>query len=333
MASIRKKGDLQWHVQIRKKGFPPVTKTFTSRVDAEAWAAVTESEMVRGVFQDRTEAEHTTVGDVIKQFTVEYAPFHYRKREDKKEAWRYQCAHLKEKLGSYSLATLDQKLVSGYRNERLKDVSESTVRKELYMLSKVIRFAEVEAGIALPRGNPVLKIRKPSDGKSRDRRLSAEEWSKLETECKRSRNAYLWPAVELALETSMRQGEILDLTWENIDMKRRLAFIEKTKNGDARGVPFSSRAIALLERLPRSIKGAVFPVQRLTLYHAFHAAVVRAEIEDFTFHDLRHEALSRLAERGDFTVLELAAVSGHKTLQMLKRYTHLQAENLAIKLG
>jgi integrase len=333
MASIRKKGDLQWHVQIRKKGFPSVTKTFCTRTDAEAWAAVTESEMVRGVFQDRTEAEHTTVSDVIDRFKVEYAPYHYRKRVDQKEAWRYQCAHLKKKLGAYSLAKLDQKLVSGYRNDRLKEVGESTVRKEMYMLSKVLKFAEIEIGIALPRGNPVLKIRKPADGRSRDRRLTAEEWNKFEKECKGSRNTHLWPAVELALETSMRQGEILGLCWEDIDIKRRLAFLENTKNGEGRGVPFSSRAIAILEGLPRSVKGGVFPVQRLTLYHAFHAAVVRAEIKDFTFHDLRHEALSRLAERGDFTVLELAAVSGHKTLQMLKRYTHLQAENLAIKLG
>jgi integrase len=333
MATIRKKGDLQWHVQVRKKGFPSVTKTFNTRADAEAWATVTESEMVRGMFQDRTEAEHTTIRDIINRFTMEFAPHHYRKRADQKEAWRYQCVHLKDRLGMYSLASLDQKLVAGYRDGRLKDVSESTVRKELYMLSKVLHFAETEAGITLPRGNPVFKIRKPADGRSRDRRLTKEEWTKFETECKSSRNVYLWPAVELAVETSMRQGELLGLRWEHIDMKRRLAFLEITKNGEARGVPFSSRAMKVLEGLPRSIQGNVLPVQRMTLYHVFHAAVVRAEIKDFTFHDLRHEALSRLAERGDFTVLELAAVSGHKTLQMLKRYTHLQAEKLAAKLG
>ncbi len=333
MATIRKKGNLQWHVQIRKKGFPSVTKTFNTRTDAEAWATVTESEMVRGVFQDRTEAENTTVGDVIDRFVLEFAPHHYRIRADNKEAWRYQCARLNEKLGAYSLASLDQKLIAGYRDGRLKDVGESTVRKELYMLSKVLRFAEIEAGIALPRGNPVLKIRKPADARSRDRRLSKDEWNKLEAECKASRNIYLWPAVELAVESSMRQGELLGLRWEHIDMKRRLALLEKTKNGEARGVPFSSRAMAVLEKLPRSVTGNVLPVQRMTLYHVFHAAVMRAEIKDFTFHDLRHEALSRLAERGDFTVLELAAVSGHKTLRMLKRYTHFLNENLAIKLG
>jgi integrase len=98
-------------------------------------------------------------------------------------------------------------------------------------------------------------------------------------------------------------------------------------------VPLSSAALAALESMPRALDGRVIPQQRTTLYKAFEAAVKRAGIEDYTWHDLRHEALSRLAERGDLNVLEIAAVSGHKTLQMLKRYTHLQAENLAQKLG
>jgi integrase len=333
MATIRKRGDLQWEAQVRRKGFPHVQKTFNSRDDAELWAKTIESEMGRGVFTDRSDAEKTTVNDIVDRFTADFAPHHYRQRADKKEAWRFQCAHLKNGLGKYSLAALDQKLVAKYRDDRQEVVSASTVRKELYMLSKVLHFGETEAGIALPRGNPVLKIRMPSDGEARERRLNAKEWKKLESECKASRNVFLWPAVQLAVETAMRQDEILSLTWVNVNLNRKMAFLGKTKNGEARGVPFSSRAIAVLEGLPRSIKGNVIPLQRMTLYHVFHAAVVRAGIKDFTFHDLRHEAISRLAERGDFTVLELAAVSGHKTLQMLKRYTHLQAENLAKKLG
>lgn len=333
MATIRKKGDCQWHVQIRKKGYPPATKTFFTWTEADAWAKVTESEMVRGIFVDHSCAERTTIADVIDRFVIEFAPYHYRQRDDKKEAWRFQCQQLKNKLGPYSLAALDQKLVSGYRDDRLKMVGESTVRKELYMLSKVLRFAEIEVGIALPRGNPVLKIRKPVEGKSRDRRLTEEEWSRLEQECKNSRSPYLWSAVELAVETAMRQGELLGLQWNNIDKNRPIAFLKNTKNGEARAVPLSSRAVAILKNLPRSIDGQVFPVERMTIYHAFIAAAKRAEITDYTFHDLRHEALSRLAERCDLSVLEIASVSGHKTLQMLKRYTHHQAEKLAVKLG
>jgi integrase len=123
-----------------------------------------------------------------------------------------------------------------------------------------------------------------------------------------------------------------------IDKKRRLALLldpEKIKTEEPRAVPLTTAALTVLDTLPHSINKniPIFPVDRLTLYHAFIAACKRAKIENYTWHDLRHEALSRLAERGDLNVLELAAISGHKTLQMLKRYTHLQAESLAKKLG
>ena len=137
----------------------------------------------------------------------------------------------------------------------------------------------------------------------------------------------------VALATGMRQGELLGLKWKDIDRTRRYALLTDTKNGEARGVPLTSGALRVLEALPRDLGGRVFPIERLTLYHAFIAACKRAGISDYTWHDLRHEALSRYAERGDLSLLELAEISGHKTLQMLKRYTHLQAEKLALKLG
>ncbi len=333
MATIRKRGEFQWEAQVRRKGYPPQSKTFNTRSDADLWAATTESEMGRGVFIDRSDAERNTVAEIIDRFTTEFAPHHYKMRVDKKEAWRYQCEHLKNILGKFSLAALDQKLVAQYRDNRLGAVGDSTVRKELFMLSKILKFAEIECAITLPRGNPVEKIRKPSESKSRDRRLNDEEWSNLAMECQKSRNTYLWPAVQLAVETGMRQGELLSLSWKMIDKKRSIAFLKDTKNGEARTVPLSPTALTVLDTLPISIGGKVIPLQRMTLFHVFQAACARAGIGNFTWHDLRHEALSRLAERGDMTVLELAAVSGHKTLQMLKRYTHLQAEKLAIKLA
>lgn len=340
MATFEQRKSGWWQAKVRRKGQPHQSKTFQFKADAEAWARSIENAMDRGIFADRSEAEKTSLAALIERFKIEFAPHHYRVREDKKEAWRFQCDRLKDELGNYSLASLDQKIVVKYRDARLKGkckdrpaVGESTVRKEIYMLSKVLDFGQNECGITLPRGNPVDKIRKPSDGKSRDRRLTAEEWLKVEAECRKSRNVYLWPAVELALETTMRQGELLGLTWQHVNLKRKLVHLLETKNGEARSVALSPRAIAVLEALPRSINGVVIPIQRMTLYHVFAAAVKRAGIEDFTFHDIRHEALSRLAERGDFNLLEMASMSGHKTLQMLKRYTHLQAERLAEKLA
>lgn len=291
--------------------------------------------MDRGVFASLADAERMTFSDLVGRFKAEFAPHHYRVR-DGNETWRFQCARLESWFGDYALAAIDQNLVAKFRDDRLNVVSESSVRKELYMLSKILGFGEAECGITLPRGNPVNKIRKPRDSKARDRRLTAVEWEKVEQECKKSRNPWLAAAVTFAVETAMRQGEMLSLEWRHIDKQRRLALLldpDKIKTAEPRAVPLSSRALAALETLPRDLKGRVFPCERLTLKRALERACARAGVADFRWHDLRHEALSRLAERGDFSVLELAAVSGHKTLQMLKRYTHLQAEKLAEKLG
>lgn len=345
MASVTRRKDTVgtcWQAIVRRRGYPQQSKAFPTKAEAEAWASLVEADIRRGIYQSGNQAERTTLSDLIKDFKTEFAPQHYRVREDQKEAWRFQLARLDESLGAYSLAAIDQKVVASYRDGRLKGtagrkaVSESTVRKELYLLSKILGFAEKEKGIAVPRGNPVEKIRKPSEGKGRARRLDAQEWAAFERECKKSRNPWLWPAAQLAVETAMRQGELLSLTWKQIDRKNRLALLidpDKIKNEEPRAVPLSPVALNVLKALPQSTSDLLLPVERMTLYHAFAYACERAQITDFTFHDLRHEALSRLAERGDFTVLELAEVSGHKTLQMLKRYTHLRAVKLADKLA
>ncbi len=332
MATIRKRGFGQWQVQVRRVGFETESATFESKIEAEEWASQIESAMVRGVHAARKVAERMTLSNLIEKFEQSYAPMHYKMREDGKEAWRFQLKHISNSLGEKTLAELEQKLVAEYRDERLKLVSGTTVRKELYLLSKVLGFAEMELGINLPNGNPVLKIRKPAEAKGRDRRLSDTEWSEVEEECKKSRNTFLWPIVCIARETCMRQGEILGMKWEDIDWKRKFVFLHETKNGQARAVPLSPTAIHTLKNLPRSITGTVFPVERMTLLHAFQGALRRAKITDFRFHDIRHEAISRLAERGDFSVLDMAAVSGHKTLTMLSRYTHLNAAKLANRL-
>lgn len=346
MATFELRASGWWQAKVRRKGYPAQSKTFETKSAAKDWAKKIEAKMAEGVFVSASDAERTTLGDLIDRFITDYAekPENYKQREDKKEAWRFQLQHLKNALGQYSLAVIDQKLIRKYRTDRGntlwrgEKIKDSTIRKEIFMLSKLFSYAEKEENITLPRGNPVEKISKPGEGKARDRRLTKEEMKKLLAECKASRNIYLLPAVELAIELAMRQGEILALDWKDVDQGRSIATIRESKTDDdevqGRIVPLSPRAINILKALPRKVgnKTMVIPVQRMTLYHVFHAAVVRAGIKDFTFHDLRHESLSRLSERGDFSMLEMAAVSGHRTLQMLKRYNHQDAERLAKKL-
>lgn len=342
MATIRQLESGGWQAVVRKKGSPAAYQSFPKRADAIEWAAEVERAISRGTYLPRLAAERTTFDDVATRFAEEFAPHHYRG-----ESWARKLASLRARLGAYSLAALTPQLVGKYRDDRLKDrdsrykkdpakapfVSPATVKGEIDLLSKVLDVAAKEFCIPLPAGNPVLSTRKPKGAKARDRRLTADEMTALMRECRASGNTWLAPAVVLSIETGMRQGELLSLDWKNIDRERRVALVGPGKTDEPRGVPLSSSGLEALQGLPRALSGRIIPIGRMTLYKAFERACKRASIGDFTWHDLRHEALSRLAERGDFTVLEMAAVSGHKTLQMLKRYTHLQAEKLAAKLG
>lgn len=341
MASYQQRDSGYWQAKVRRKGHPVESKTFRTKTEAEAWARQIEAAIERGSFISATAAERTTFDDLADDFENNFAPHHYRG-----EAWKYKLNALRQRLGKLALTAITPKVITGYRDDRLTDpdprfkdkdaapkISGSTVKTEIDLLSKVLDVAQKEFGIALPAGNPVAGVRKPVGRKGRDRRLSESEWETLLTECKASGNTWLLPAVRLATATAMRQGELLSLRWPDVDMKHKIALLRKTKNGEERAVPLSKVSITILKELTKSKDGLVIPQPRRTIYGAFKRAAARAGINDFTFHDLRHEALSRLAERGDFSVLELAAVSGHKTLQMLKRYTHLQAEKLALKLG
>lgn len=345
MATITHRDNGSYQVAIRRKGQPAIYGTFAKKSDAEIWAAEVEREIRMGIYMPRKEAETTTFSQIALRFETDFVPHHYRGK-----AWKYKLAALKERLGKYALSAITPAIVVKYRDERLTDsdprykldpdkaprLSPATVKTELDLLSKILDVAQKEFSITLPNGNPVLSVRKPKGGKGRDRRLTENEWGALVRECKASGNPWLAPAVSLAVETAMRQGEMLSMEWQNFDKKRRLILLldpELIKTEEPRAVPLSGDALTALEALPRAIAGRIMPISRMTLYKAFERACARAGISDFTWHDLRHEALSRLVERGDFDVFELAAVSGHKTLQMLKRYTHLQAEKLAKKLA
>jgi integrase len=140
------------------------------------------------------------------------------------------------------------------------------------------------------------------------------------------------PLTQFALASAMRRGEILGLRWDDIDFAKRTAFIALTKNGTARTVPLSSKAVEILTQLPRNIEGTIFPINGPALSASFDRARKLAKLDDFHFHDLRHMAITRLAEKLP-NLIELSAVSGHKSLAMLKRYYHPNVEQLAQKLG
>lgn len=384
MAAFSQRDSGRWQAKVRRDGWPPQSKTFRTRADAEAWARTVEREMDVDAFINRDDAEKTTFSKAAERYKRDVLPSKRGKAQD-----AYVLKRVSDAFGAYSLAAITPARLSEYRDLRLKAVSPQTVIHELGMVSRIFKAAAMDWGIALPKGNPIALVRKPSLSNERERRL--EDVEELLVLAALQDCASVWPhaAAVLAIETGARQSELLALTWEEINLKSRVARLRGkgggiTKNGDNyRDVPLSKRAIGLLEALPKATKGKVLPLSQNALQMAWDRALARARkahvhqelrtmleaegvtqvaqdreiraliykkrspqalttelltkiekedklLVDLHFHDLRHEATSRLAEK--LAMHELMKVTGHKSTRMLGRYYHPRATDLALKL-
>ncbi len=329
MASIRNRNGV-WQARVIRKGFPTTAKSFTTRQDAERWARQVEAQIDQGRFVSLKLDERTTLGELVSRYMAEVTPL-----MKSSEADLIRLAALKRNpLCKLNLVALTPARVAEFRDQRLKQVSNGTVIRELAYLSSVINHARREWGINID--NPVRMVRKPPSPPGRSRVVSEAELTRildaLTPRPTRRVSPWMKPLVEFAVETAMRRGEILALKWADIDINTRVAHLAVTKNGESRYVPLSSSAIAILKRLPRSLCGHVFPLKPQTVAAAFMKASARADLGEVRFHDLRHTAITRLAEKLP-NLIELAAVSGHRSLTMLRRYYHPKATDLAQKLG
>lgn len=314
MASITKRGAYQFQAQVRRKGYPTQQHTFETRREAESWASNIESEMHRGLFIDRSEAERTRFFDVLDRYA--------RQVTSKKRGWQteqYRINALKKHpLAARFLSTIKSADIASYRDERLAECNSATVKRELVIISHVFNTARLDWSI--PIENPVASIRKPQTAQHRERRLIDDEERRLLEAAYDSKASTLCFCITLALETGMRAGEIVALSWDQIDFNNHTISLNLTKNGERRIVPLTVKAEKAILSVSRSINGG-----RLTKFYdsrglsaAFRRACKRAGIKGLRFHDLRHEAASRLAPH--MPVATLAKIMGWKTIQMAMRY-------------
>lgn len=328
MASIRNRQG-KWQARIIRKGFAPITKSFIAKQDAERWARQIEADIDKGSYTNAALAERTLFKDVIERYVHEVT---LKTRSMKEDVYRLR-ALARHPIARLRMTALTPIKVAEYRDERLQRVSNGAVIRELSYFSSIINHARREWGINIV--NPIPLVKKPASPQGRSRTLSNDELERLLNACMpRVKNGNIWvlPVVKFALASAMRRGEILGLRWSEISFDRHTAFIPLTKNGTSRTVPLSSEALTILRDLPRSLDGRVFPINGPNLSVIFDKARRIAKVEDFHFHDLRHMAITRIAENLP-NLIELSAVSGHKSLAMLKRYYHPRAEDLARKLG
>ena len=322
MATFLKRGDLQWLTKIRRKSFPSQTKTFNTRIDAESWARQIENEMDRGSFLSRKEAENTTLLKSLERYKTEISILKKGHPQERNRIRQWKTHSLSKRF----LASLRNSDFAKYRDDRLKSVSPTTVRLELAIISLLFEVSRKEWGM---EGilNPVKSIRLPKPSEPRDRRISKQE---LELLLQQTTSPYR-EIFQFAIETGKRRGEISSMQWELVNLKKRTLSIPETKTGKSRIVPLSNVATGILTTIDRRIDGTVWGVIPDSISHAFADACKKAEINNLRFHDLRHEATSRFFEQG-LNVMEVSSITGHQTLQMLRRYTHLKAEDLVKKL-
>ena len=328
MANIRKRQG-RWQAQVRRKGYSQVTKTFTSKEAAKRWIKAVETDMERGEFKPRLDM---TVGQLIKRYQTDIIP-----KQKAHQSALVRCRRLRRELGKINLSDLSPAHLASYRDERLKTIKPSTLKRELSILSSAINTAIIDWGIPIP-SNPVAMTRIPKYDDSRDRRLKNGEEEKLLAIAK----PVYQRTIIIAVETAVRRGELLNIRQSHINFDNQTLHLPETKTDTPRTIPLSTRAVKALKDQIQSLSDTnvvqmerdptLFRMSAPMFRHEIHKYRIKLDMEDWRFHDLRHEATSRLFERG-FNVMEVALVTGHQDLRMLKRYTHLRAEDLVWRLG
>lgn len=325
-------GKIHYRVQIRLKGYPTETATFERKTDAKLWAQQIEAAMREGRHFKTAQAKKHTVADLVDRYIDNVIPT----KPKNAPATTAQLLWWKEQIGYCLLADLTPALIAEQRDKLLKGLTfkgtvraPSTVVRYLAALSHALTTATKEWGWL--EDSPMRKVTKPKEPRGRVRFLDDQERSALLQACKESSNPYLYIVVVIALSCGLRQGELMTLRWEsNIDILKGRIVLHETKNGERRVVPLRSHALELLKRFAQTRQqdvGLLFPSKDdaqkpMDLRFPWQQALKKAGIENYKFHDNRHSCASYLLMNGA-SLAEISEVLGHKTLAMVKRYSHL----------
>jgi len=332
----KKNGEVTYRAQVRLKGFPIQTASFSRKTDAKKWAAQTEAAIQEGRHFKTSAAKRHTLNDLIKRYIKQILP-EKPKSQDKQTR---QLNWWAQQIGSYALADVTSSLIAEQRDKLTEGI---TVRGEKRSVSTANRYLAVLShafNIAVKEWewldiSPMMKVRKLKEPRGRVRFLSDDERQRLLQACQESGSSYLYLVVVLCLATGARKMEILGLKWDDVDLNRGIITLHETKNGERRVLPLSDHTLRLMKQHAKIRQlhcELVFPNHKgdkpMDLRAPWETALKKAGIKDFRFHDLRHSAASYLAMNGA-TMAEIAEVLGHKTLQMVKRYAHLSEAHTA----
>jgi len=328
---VGKSGKTTWRVRVRRQSGPWLTKSCKTKAAAEEWARSIEHKIDVGDDVPNAEARKRTLSDAIDRYlSITLPRAKHRKNESEQtrllEVWRAALGHV-------ALVNLTPARIAEFRDELSKRANRagkpltgSTVNRHVTALSALLRVTVREYGWL--QRNPVTNVTRLEDSKGRERFLSDVERTRLLEACDSSDFAPLGTIVRLALATGARKGELHGLEWSTVNLERRTVRFLDTKNGESRTVPLASVAVDALKawKRGRMPAGAVFPFPLTEIDIAWREARNKAKLHDVRFHDLRHSAASYLAMSGA-SLMDIAAILGHKTLAMVKRYSHLSEQH------
>lgn len=333
MASIIRRGK-SWRAMIVKKG-ERFSATFDTKAEAKDWVLQLESSLLRGSDEKRAEKISLTMADLLDRYAKEVSPL---KKGADVEIYRLRL--LKSfPLFQSNITEVSPKRIASWRDYRLQQVSPSTVNRELNLISSIITMAIKEWEIPMAV-NPVHMIRRPKNPNSRNRRICMSEQMAIISAlgwngeiCPETPRQWVAWGFLVAIETAMRRGELMSMRWRNVHLDERYIHLPSTKNGEERDVPLSSEAIRLFSLLKRGRDDDVLiPLLSGRFTKTFIDAKRSVGLDDIHFHDTRREAATRLSEKLS-NVLELSAVTGHKTLSILKVYYRPDVKLLAKKIS
>lgn len=330
MASFSKTKFGTYRVQVRRTGIPAISQTFKTKELALTWAHKIEYELDTGIYLSKDDTERITFAELATRYINEVSP---TKKGHQQEA--YRLGKIIGEFKHFRIHQVKSMHIAAYRDKLLKQgYAAASVLNDLSTISQVFEMSIKEWGIPLPN-NPCRNIKKPKVNNQRSRTLSIDEEAVLLHYATQSKSKLLPHLITLALETGMRLGELLSLTWNHVYLDRRFVYLPDTKNGTSRSVPLSSKAIKAFRNIkkhPDTSRVFWTWTHNRAVQTVWQRICLKAGIEDLHFHDLRHEATTRLSAKLP-NILELSSVTGHKDLRMLKRYYHPKAEELALKLG
>jgi integrase len=334
MATIERRqgrhGTVHYRVKIRLRGLPAASATLPTLAQARRWAAVREGALRERRAFPTSAAARATLAELLDRYAREVLP---RKSPSSERNQALHCAWWRQQLGTTPLVELTPAQLATARDQLARTRAPATVNGYLATLRHALTVAVTEWQWL--EESPMRRVRRLREPRGRVRLLAEDERQHLLAACEASANRFLTPVVVLALSTGARKQELLSLTWTDVDLRRGQLTLQHTKNRARRALPLTGLALEQVQQLAKVRRidtPLLFPRadgrRPSDIRYAWAQALRQAGITDLRFHDLRHSAASYLAMTGA-SLVEIAAILGHQTLQMVQRYAHLTEAHTA----